>query len=165
MGEIIVVDYDPTWPALFTQLTTPVKEALGSLSTRIEHVGSTSVPGLAAKPIIDMDIVIPSWDVLPLVIAKLAELGYDHEGIKGIPEREAFERPKGAHRHHLYVCADETREVKRHVAFRDALRGNDTLRDEYAALKKRLAEQYKTDVDAYCDAKTDFIEGVLRSTT
>lgn len=164
MGEVIVVDYDPAWPTLFTQLTSPVKAALGDLCLRIEHVGSTSVPGLAAKPIIDIDVVISSWGVLPRAIAKLEELGYEHEGNKGIPEREAFERPKGAPRHHLYVCADGTRELLRHVALRDALRADEGLRDEYATLKKRLAVEFRTDVDAYCDAKTDFIEGVLKYT-
>jgi GrpB-like predicted nucleotidyltransferase (UPF0157 family) len=77
---IVVVDYDPAWPALFTALCVPVAAALGALAVAIEHVGSTAVPGLAAKPIVDLDVAIPSAADLPAATVRLAPLSYVHEG-------------------------------------------------------------------------------------
>ena len=87
---ITIVDYDPQWPILFEQLRIPVANVLGDLASSIEHVGSTSVPGLPAKPIIDMDVVVATAARIPHVIERLATLGYVYEGDKGIRGREAF---------------------------------------------------------------------------
>src|SRR5690349_20583042 len=90
---VIVVDYDPAWPRLFDQLTVPVRSALGEVALRIEHVGSTSVPGLAAKPIIDISVVVATEADVPLAIERLASIGYLHQGDLGIEGREAFVAP------------------------------------------------------------------------
>ena len=164
---IVVVEYDPTWPQTFAALSEVILKVLGPLALQIEHVGSTSVPGLAAKPRIDMDTVIPSWDELPQVIEKLATLGYDHRGNLGIPEREAFLRsdssiPRdGSNRewmaHNLYVCAQDSRELTRHTTLRDYLRQNPDARDAYGQLKRELAQKHPHNIDDYLDGKSAFI--------
>src|SRR5262249_20210502 len=102
--RIIVVDYDPTWPLTFAALRAPIFEALRTIASAVEHVGRTSVPGLAAKPIVDMDVVLPSRAEIPAAIEKLATLGYTHRGDLGIPEREAFNSPAHLPTHNLYAC-------------------------------------------------------------
>jgi GrpB-like predicted nucleotidyltransferase (UPF0157 family) len=89
---VIVVDYDPNWPRIFETLRQRIAEALGDAAAAIEHVGSTAVPGLAAKPIIDTDVLLASETLLPVAIERLASLGYVHQGNLGIQEREACGR-------------------------------------------------------------------------
>ncbi len=166
MGRpVIIVDYDPAWPARFEEVRRQLARALGDVALRIEHVGSTSVPGLAAKPILDIDVVIESAQQLAVAVARLAALGYEHQGDRGVVGREAF-RPREATSprtwppHHLYVCARDSSELRRHLAFRDWLRGHVEDRRRYAALKRELARRYRDDRDAYSEAKSDFVEGV-----
>ncbi len=121
---IVVVDYDPAWPALFAALRAPVAAALGVLTVAVEHVGSTAVPGLAAKPVIDLDVAIPSVSALDAAIERLAALGYVHKGDQGIPGRAAFDWPPHTRRHHLYVCTHDSAEYRRHLLFRDYLRAH-----------------------------------------
>jgi GrpB-like predicted nucleotidyltransferase (UPF0157 family) len=97
---IVVVDYDPSWPVTFAALREPIWRALADIAISVEHVGSTSVPGLAAKPIIDIDAVITSSADISAAIDRLATLGYVHSGTLGIEGREAFESPAGP-AHHL----------------------------------------------------------------
>jgi GrpB-like predicted nucleotidyltransferase (UPF0157 family) len=156
-----VADYDARWPVMFKQLRGPIAACLGALALRIEHVGSTAVPGLAAKPIIDLDVVIGSPDDLPAVIVKLRRLGYRPQGDLGVPGREAFTNPPGGPPHHLYVCALGNRELARHLAFRDFIRTNPDTARAYATLKRSLASSFRNDRDAYTEAKTTFIEQVL----
>src|SRR5258708_1722840 len=100
---IIVVEYDPEWPKVFEELRDHVAVTLSDLAVAIEHIGSTAVPGMAAKPIIDMDVVGPSTAEIPIAIEQLATLGYVHEGDGGIRGREAFTWPPEMRRHHLYL--------------------------------------------------------------
>src|SRR5262245_51865013 len=97
---------------------------LAGVAVTIEHVGSTAVPGLAAKPIIDMDVVIRSRSDLPAVITRLATLGYQHQGDLGIPDREAFRPPPGLPPHHLYVCLAGCAALRNHITLRDHLRSH-----------------------------------------
>jgi GrpB-like predicted nucleotidyltransferase (UPF0157 family) len=158
---VLIQAYDPAWPHTFSKLAARVKTALGSLVVTIEHIGSTAVPGLAAKPIIDLDVVLNSPTHLPEAIRLLATIGYVHEGDLGLAGREAFRSPAGEVRHHLYVLASGANELHRHVAFRDALRSDKVLRDRYAALKRALAEKYQVDRSGYTEAKSDFISATL----
>ena len=161
-GPVIIVDYDPHWPDLFEQLRAPVVAALGDLVVSVEHVGSTAVPGLAAKPIIDMDVVVPSVADIPEAIGGLASLGYVHRGDLGIPGREAFASPAGKPRHHLYLCALGSEELRRHRSFRDYLLTHPDDARAYAALKKAAARRFAEDRAAYNEAKTRFVEAVLQ---
>lgn len=156
-----IADYDPQWPATFEQLRVQIADALGTLALRIEHVGSTAVPGLAAKPIIDLDVVIGAVSDLPAVTARLRMLGYQPEGDLGIPGREAFTTPPSAPPHHLYVCALDSRELARHLTFRDFLRTHPDAADAYAQLKRSLADRFRDERAAYAEAKTAFVEQVL----
>ena len=156
-----MVDYDPTWPETFEDLKASVAAALGDAVVAIEHVGSTSVPGLAAKPIIDMSIVVDSADNVPGAIEMLATLGYRHLGDLGIGGREAFENPAGLADHNLYVCPQGGEGLRNHLAMRDHLREHPEVAAEYGRLKERLAAEAPNDIDAYVDGKTEFILSVL----
>jgi GrpB-like predicted nucleotidyltransferase (UPF0157 family) len=158
---VVIVDYDPSWPATFQQLRDRLAATLGRLAGTIEHVGSTAVPGLAAKPIIDLDVVIADRGDLPAVIQRLRPIGYHHEGNLEVPGREAFTSPAGAPAHHLYVCAVGTPALDRHLAFRDALRADPALVAAYGDLKRTLAARLSDDRNAYTEAKSPFIEQVL----
>ena len=160
-NSVIVVPYDPVWPALFAQLRDNVAGALGSLAVAIEHVGSTSVVGLAAKPIIDIDVVVPSHNEIPEAIILLAALGYVHQGDCGIQGREAFKSPQGTPAHHLYVCAQDNEELHRHIAFRNYLRRHSDKASEYGTLKLSLAKVYHQDRNAYMDGKDSLVKELL----
>jgi len=140
---VIVVDYDPRWPLEYERLRARASAALGDLAIAIEHVGSTAVPGLAAKAIIDMIIVIADDADLPQAIERLGRIGYVYEGDLGVPDRYAFMWPQGETRHHLYVCPRHCREIQRHIVFRDALRRDATLVEAYAELKRTAAERLR----------------------
>jgi GrpB-like predicted nucleotidyltransferase (UPF0157 family) len=159
--EVRICDYDPEWPHLFSRIEHELRKHVGTLAVAIEHVGSTSVPGLAAKPIIDIEIVIASAYQFPSTKEGLEKFGYIHQGPIGVPGREAFRCVIDLPAHHLYVCETGARPLREHLCFRDALRQNPELAAEYAALKRNLAEQYRNDRDAYTEAKTGFIRSVL----
>jgi GrpB-like predicted nucleotidyltransferase (UPF0157 family) len=158
---IVIVYYDPAWPALFDTLRAPIAAALGDLAVTIHHVGSTAVPGLAAKPVIDLDAVNRAEADLPAAIGQLARLGYVYEGDKGIPGRAAFTWPQRAVRHHLYVCALGGAEYRRHLLFRDYLRAHPDTAAAYGALKRELAARYRSQRDAYSEAKGPFVRAAM----
>lgn len=159
--KVQVLDYDPRWPIQFDQLHNLLWPAVSHLATSIEHVGSTAVPGLPAKPIIDVDIVIPTRDSLPAITAALASLGYQHRGNQGIPDRDAYRLDEPIRTQHLYVCPAGSLPLHNHLVLRDHLRANDADRDAYAQLKQALAIQFPTDIDSYIAGKTSFILDIL----
>lgn len=170
---VIVVPYDPTWPVTFEELRRVLAVGLGDVALAIHHVGSTAVPGLAAKPIIDIDVEISSRKHLAEVIRRLGGLGYRHCGDQGLPGREAFGRDDFAEvprdgsgrlwaAHHLYVCASDCEELRRHLLFRDWLRTHPGRSAEYGLLKQRLAEAFRDDRDSYVEGKTELVESIVR---
>jgi GrpB-like predicted nucleotidyltransferase (UPF0157 family) len=154
---IAVVDYDPSWPAMFETLHERISKALGDRALAIEHVGSTSIPGLAAKPVIDLDVLVRATDV-PAAISALENVGYRHWGALGIEGREAFHWPAGTERDHLYVCPENSVAFSNHLAFRDHLRANPQAASNYAQLKRELAPRHRHDGVAYTEGKSAFIE-------
>jgi GrpB-like predicted nucleotidyltransferase (UPF0157 family)/predicted kinase len=162
-SPIVVADYDPGWPALFERLAAPVRAAVAGLGARVEHVGSTAVPGLAAKPIVDMDVVVASPADVPEAIERLRALGYVYQGDKGIEGREAFLWPAGAPPHHLYVVIEHDRPHADHVRFREHLRQHPEVAAAYAACKRDLAARHGADRVAYTGAKAAFIAAALRA--
>ena len=160
---VVVVPYDPAWPATFALLRDRIAPVLGQLAVGIEHVGSTAVAGLDAKPIVDVDVVIRHADDVAAVATRLATIGYAHLGDLGIIGREAFRATADLPRHHLYVCAAGALTLQAHLSLRDALRADPQLAAEYAALKRALAERYRDDRDAYSEGKSAFIASVLRA--
>jgi GrpB-like predicted nucleotidyltransferase (UPF0157 family) len=161
VNPVVVVNYDPDWPQRFQFFRGRITAALGRLAGIVEHVGSTAVVGLAAKPIIDMDVLLASADALTEAIERLANLGYTHQGDLGIPEREAFLGPTNDLPHHLYVCPPHSREFKRHLAFRDYLRANSQEAKAYGDLKQALALKFVHDRAAYMAGKDEFIREIL----
>jgi GrpB-like predicted nucleotidyltransferase (UPF0157 family) len=159
---IVIVDYDPAWPGEFERLRGRAHAATGELALRIEHVGSTAVPGLAAKPVIDLVVVVAPGDVSSAV-ERLQTVGYTPRGNLGVAGREAFSVPPGEARHHLYVCPADSEELRAQLAFRDRLRTDRELAAAYEALKRRLAELHRDDRPAYTEAKTDFVTRASRS--
>ena len=157
-----VVAYDASWPQRFRKLEAALRSLLAAQVVRVEHIGSTSVPGLAAKPVLDVDVVVRDAADLQPSIRQLEKAGYLHEGDLGVPGREALRWPPGSERHHLYLLVEGSQELRRHLAFREALRADEALRDEYAALKRALAQQFHHDRRAYTSGKSDFIEATLK---
>ena len=162
MRDIVVVPYDPQWAAEFERVRAFVAPALTGLALRVEHVGSTSVPGLWAKPILDIDVSIPSMADFPEAVRRLATLGYRHKGDLGIPTRESFayEGEADFMSQHFYVCPADSPELKRHLTLRDYLRAHPDARDEYSRLKREGAGLYPHDIDGYIDHKGPFIQKI-----
>ena len=163
-NRVVIQDYDPRWPQMFEMLRSRIAVVLDGVAHSIEHVGSTAVPGLAAKPVIDIDVLLRSASDLPLVIRRLADLGYEHRGDLGVIEREAFRTKPDDFSHHLYVCPPDSQEYHRHVAFRNHLRAHADDANTYASLKRKLALQFGTDREGYNQAKNKFVEGILQRT-
>lgn len=162
MARVVVADYDGEWPKAFEQLRARIWPAVSDFALTIEHVGSTAVPGLVSKPVIDICVVVRSRDHTPLGIERLAQLGYVHRGDLGVPDREAFAGPEGPPRHHLYLSPQDSLSLKNHLALRDYLRAHPDSARAYGALKHRLAEEFPDDIDSYIEGKTDFILAILR---
>ena len=155
-----VVPYDSAWKSDFEKIKAEIEGALGDLIVAIEHVGSTSVEGLSAKPCIDIDVVIEDYSVFDAVVLNLEKLGYIHEGDLGIKDREAFKYTSKPHlkKHHLYVCPRSSQELHRHITFRDFLRGNPSAAQRYGCVKKRAAELFPNDIEKYIEYKSACIE-------
>ena len=165
MRTIVVSEYDPGWPTFFEQIRATLWPVVQDVATAIEHVGSTSVSGLAAKPIIDIDIIIPPQHNIGQVIARLEPLGYTHLGTLGIAGRDAFRQENALPKHHLYVCPADSIGLRNHLAVRDYLRTHPEAVQAYSELKRSLASTFRHDIDRYVDGKTDFIISLLRQSS
>ncbi|QVK20225.1 GrpB family protein [Mycoplasmatota bacterium] len=165
MKKIIVKDYNNEWPDLFNRSKSILLTHLSPLDVDIQHVGSTSVPGLPSKPILDIDIIVPDESVLLDTIKSLEGLGYVHVGNLGVEGRETFRQTKSIegleYPHHLYAGLRNSLGIRNHILFRDYLRNNLTKRNEYGILKMELAQLYENDIDLYIDGKTKFITNIL----
>jgi GrpB-like predicted nucleotidyltransferase (UPF0157 family)/GNAT superfamily N-acetyltransferase len=152
---------DPLWAARFETLAGQLRGVLMGLPVEVEHVGSTSVPGLAAKPILDIDVVVPSAELLVEVVARLDQAGYRHKGMRGVAGREAFDSPTGDPSHHLYAVVAGSKPHLDHVLFRDLLRHRSDLASRYEAVKRANAARLPNDLAAYTDAKTEVVAELL----
>ena len=157
---IVVQEYNPNWERQFSILADMIRKATWD-DIVIEHVGSTSVRGLSAKPIIDIDVIVTREEV-GSVIEGLSEIGYQHRGNLGIEDREAFYHPSNIDiQHHLYVCVDGSEAVCNHLTLRDYLRDHPKSARQYGNLKLKLAEEYPNDIDSYVAGKTGLITAFL----
>lgn len=160
--SIEVVDWSPEWADRFEEVAVVLRHALRDVaSAEVEHVGSTSVPGLAAKPVLDVDVVVDPADV-PAAVRALESVGYEHRGDLGVTGREAFHAP-GPPRRNVYVCAAGTTNLRNHLAVRDVLRRRDDLRDAYADVKRALAAEPGMDIDTYLAGKSAVLQQVLEA--
>ena len=162
--KVIVLPYDKAWKSAFEEIKKEIVCAIGDLIIGIEHVGSTSVEGLSAKPCIDMDVVIRDYECFGQVVQRLEHIGYFHEGNLGIPDREAFGYRDKPHlmNHHLYVCPQNSRELHRHLTFRDFLRKNPEAVRVYSQVKEDAARLFPEDIDGYMARKAPCIEMLYR---
>lgn len=158
---IDVVPYDPSWATEFERVAAHLRAALADVpGAEVEHVGSTSVPGLAAKPVLDVDVIVERAQV-PAAVEALESLGYVHRGDLGVTDREAFASPDEDPRRHVYVCVRGTLHVRNHLAVRDVLRRRDDLRRAYGEVKLGLAADPSMDIGTYLAGKSLVLQQVL----
>jgi len=157
MTVTLVERYNPNWPEWFDEIKTFLGEKVAGATLRIEHVGSTSIPGMTAKPIIDLILVIEPHRFEEMK-ALLVKRGYYHNGDQGIKDREVFKlkdinMQNSLKRHHLYVCPENSTELKRETAFREFLKQDKEYKERLSALKWSLAEEFNNDKESYMAGK------------
>ena len=162
--RVIVTPYDKAWKTAFEEIKAEIESAIGDLIIGIEHVGSTSVEGLSAKPCIDIDVIIKDYSVFNAVVKELEKIGYIHQGDLGIKDREAFKCADKPHlqTHHLYVCPQYSEELHRHITFRDFLRSNAEAVKKYSLVKEKAAQLFPNDIDKYIEYKSPCIEELYK---
>jgi GrpB-like predicted nucleotidyltransferase (UPF0157 family) len=154
-------DYSSDWPLAFEQEADRLRQLLGDTLVAIHHIGSTSVPGLAAKPIIDLLPVARSVLVIEEKTPQLEAAGYRAWGEYGLPGRRYFTRDQDGYRtHNIHIYGQGDPDIERHLAFRDYLRAHPAVRDEYAAVKRAAYAQYPADIDGYSDSKHDWVQTI-----
>ncbi len=161
MDKIIVEEYNPKWKEWYEELKSFIWPAVSDFALNIEHVGSTSIKNLSAKPKIDIDIIVNDLDASNDCINALENIGYKHRGNLGIIGREAFLAYNPKYQHNLYVCLADSDSLKNHLTLRDHLRANIEDVKIYSKLKYELALKFPYDIDGYIDGKTDFILSIL----
>ena len=161
--NVVVEKWNPKWKDEFERIVVSLGKDIIYNSIKIEHVGSTSVEGLSAKPIIDLDIVIEN-DKFEIIKRLLNDKGYEHEGDLGIEGREAFSYSgkEELMTHHLYVCPKDSKELFKHITFRNFLRNNSALASEYSRVKEQAAVLYPDDIDKYMEFKSEIIEKIYK---
>lgn len=160
-GIVRLVPYTTEWKRLFEQEKARLQAAIGDYVLDIQHVGSTSIPGMVAKPILDIGIAVRNFEKAAVCIEPMVQLGYDYYGENGIPRRHFF--VKGDPRtHHVHMNEITSRDWEALVVFRDYLIQHPEIAQEYAELKLELAQRFPTDRQAYLDGKAVLIERVLQ---
>ena len=162
--KVVVLPYDRIWKSDFEEIKREIEGAIGDLMIGIEHVGSTSVEGMSAKPVIDIDVIIKDYAVFDAVVRRLEAIGYVHEGNLGIKDREAFKYSNKPHlqQHHLYVCPEQSEELHRHITFRDFLTNNPEAVKKYSAVKEKAAQLFPDNIEKYIAYKSPCIEELYR---
>jgi GrpB-like predicted nucleotidyltransferase (UPF0157 family) len=161
-GFVKLLAHDEQWHQLFAEEKARLQNAIGEFVVAVEHVGSTAVCGIAAKPILDIAVAINDKANGEKCIAPLENIGYIYRGEKGIAGRFYFVKGAPAHTHHLHMLLARSEEFRNHLFFRDYLRANPESAAEYDKLKRNLAEKYGNDRDAYLDGKAAFVESILQ---
>ncbi len=160
-GVVELVSHTEQWHQLFADEEACLRDVIGEFVAAIEHVGSTSVCGISAKPILDIAIAVNNKANGEKCVAPLENIGYEYRGEYGIAGRFYF--VKGAPRtHHLHMLLPDSDAWRKHLLFRDYLRQNPAAAEKYDKLKQELAQKYKNDRDSYLDGKADFVERVLK---
>lgn len=160
--RIEVVDYDPAWPVLFAEIGAAVRAALGEVALRIDHIGSTAVPGLAAKPIVDVQISVASFEPLAAFKDPLERLGYVFRANNPELTKRYFREPPGTRRTHIHVRRAGSFSEQFPLLLRDYLRSHSVEAAEFATVKRRLAAQFPFDPARYTDAKNPYVWALIR---
>ena len=161
--RVVVEKWNPRWKYEYEKIVASLGKDIIYNSIKIEHVGSTSVEGLSAKPVIDLDIVIEK-DKFAIIKELLNKKGYEYEGDLGIEGREAFSYSgkEELMTHHLYVCPKDSKELFKHITFRNFLKNNPALAVEYSKVKEQAAVLYPDDIDKYMEFKSKIIEKIYK---
>jgi GrpB-like predicted nucleotidyltransferase (UPF0157 family) len=162
--SVVLVPYDVAWPARFESARAAILQACPVLVPRVEHIGSTSIPGLDAKDIIDVMPGLERFEDGEPCIGSLTAIGYEYRGEFGIPGRHYWVKDDpetGVRLQNVHMYAIGHDEWTAHLSFRDYLRAHNDWRDRYASLKRDLAAQFPDDIEAYADAKTEFVKEVV----
>jgi GrpB-like predicted nucleotidyltransferase (UPF0157 family) len=161
---IVLAPHSATWASAFEREAAEIEAAFQDLPIELHHIGSTAIPGIVAKPVIDMLGVVPSLEELDARAHHLEPLGYEGLGEFGIPGRRYFRKdaPDGVRTHQLHAFAVGSPEIQRHLDFRDYLRAFPAEAAAYAVLKQSLASRHGSDMRAYSEGKTEFIRRVER---
>ena len=163
-GRARLVEYQPGWVALFDQEAARIREVAGDRILAVEHVGSTAIPGMPAKPVLDVLVGIPSFARGLELLPTLAQLGYEHRPDEDIPDRHFFRKrlPDGRRTHHLSLAEPDSHHYRVQICFRDYLRTHPAVAFEYRLLKEGLAETHMLDRSSYIEGKTAFVQEILR---
>ncbi|MDE3000111.1 MAG: GrpB family protein [Gemmatimonadota bacterium] len=160
-GEVAVSPYREEWKRLFELEKENIEEAIGDYVRDIQHVGSTAIPGMSAKPILDIAVAVRDFDEARICVKPLCGIGYEFRGENGIPRRHFFR--KGVPRsHHIHVFEERSTDWRETIRFRDCLRSNQSFAEEYKRLKQNLARRFPKDRTSYQDGKGKFIEEVIK---
>lgn len=160
-GIVRLLEYDARWPALFAAEERRIRECCGALPLRLEHIGSTSIPGMCAKPVLDILAGRPRDSTIPDYVIALGHAGYIHRGERDVPGREFFRRgdPRA---YHLHLVEEGGRLWREYLSFRDYLRAHDEAARRFAEVKRGLAARFSTDREAYITAKSPHVQEILR---
>ncbi|MCS7040039.1 MAG: GrpB family protein [Caldilineales bacterium] len=159
-NRVRLAHYDPRWAVAFAAEAARLREALGPYALAIEHIGSTAIPGIPAKPILDIGVAVQRFEEAAACVPLLERLGYEYLGENGIPRRHFLRRGHPT-THHLHITEIGSRQWEEHLLFRDYLRSHPDEAQRYAALKRELAQRHPNDRDAYLEGKAAFITAVL----
>lgn len=156
-------DHDPAWPSIAARLASAIAEACRGALLRVEHIGSTSVPGLAAKPVIDLMPVLRHFEDGERCVQPMLALGYDYRGEYGIPGRHYFtgRDVQSGLRVHVHMLVEGSPEYRNHLLFRDYLRAHPHEASAYAGVKREMARRYRDDRPAYTDGKAGWVEAAI----
>ncbi|MFI6740547.1 GrpB family protein [Nonomuraea sp. NPDC050451] len=160
--RVVIVDYEPAWPAMFAELATSMRRVLGDVAVRIDHIGSTSVAGLAAKPVIDVQISVRSFDPLEAFRAPLESMGLVYRADNPERTKRYFRETPGRRRTHVHVRQLGSFSQQFPLLFRDYLRSHPSAAAEYALVKRRYAAEFRHDRLGYVKAKDSFVWDVVR---
>jgi GrpB-like predicted nucleotidyltransferase (UPF0157 family) len=157
---IEVVPYDEAWVAMFEDEEAIVRKALGRGVLEVHHIGSTAIPGMWAKPVLDILVVVRQIDEVDGRGRSMAAAGYGAKGEFGIPGRRFFTKGGDKRTHHAHVFQKGSPDIRRHLDFRDFMIAHQVQAAAYAELKRSLAARFRDDIDAYCDGKDPFIKAI-----
>lgn len=159
--HIVVTAYNPEWKEMFEAEARIVKEILGDNCAAVFHIGSSSVEGLKAKPIIDIMPVVQDLKLVDRQAEAFERIGYEYLGEFGMPGRRYLRKGGDERTHQIHIFRQNDAEnIERHLAVRDYLRAHKNIAEEYAALKENLALQYPYDIEKYCDGKDEFVKNL-----
>jgi GrpB-like predicted nucleotidyltransferase (UPF0157 family) len=157
---VAVVYHDPNWKQKFKEEAKKIKEIFEEIFVNIYHIGSTAIPIIKAKPIIDIMVEVEDINKVDIYNKKMEKLGYEALGEYGIPKRRFFQKGGNKRTHHVHIFETGSPQIKRHIDFRDSLISHPKVAGEYSSLKEKLAKKYRYDIDKYQEGKESFIKKI-----